>query len=277
MRDGLATTGDVNGEGRCSCGCGAITAIAKKTDSRYGTVKGKPQRFVRGHHRRISDEARYEVQERGHSTPCWVWQGYMGAHGYGHTGTELAHRHFYEKYVGPIPKGLILHHTCSVKTCVIPDHLEPVSKRENSLNASGLARPTTTNVQAEQATYAKEDRGYMTRCWVWQGRIDRSGYGKLGGKLAHRVIYECRKEKIPDGMDLDHLCGIRSCVNPQHLEAVTRAENVRRGKLSKLTPETVRRIRADIISTYVELGHKYGVAPGYVGLIKNRRRWKDVS
>jgi hypothetical protein len=66
-------------------------------------------------------------------------------------------------------------------------------------------------------------------------------------------------------------------VNPQHLEAVTRAENVRRGKLGKLTPETVRQIRADDISTYAELGNKYGVAPGYVGMIKNSRRWKDVS
>jgi len=277
MRDEPATSDGVYGEGRCLCGCGGVTTVVEKTDKRQGIVKGKPRRFVRGHHRRLSDEARYEVQERGHSTPCWVWQGYVGAHGYGYTGTELAHRYFYERYVGPIPKDLILHHACSVKTCVNPDHLDPVSKRENSLNAGRFARAITTNAVAGQATYAKEDRGYVTRCWIWQGRIDSTGYGRLGRRLAHRVIHERRKERIPDGMDLDHLCPIRSCVNPQHLEAVTRAENVRRGKLGKLTAETVRQIRADGVSTYAELGEKHGLAPAYVGMIKNRRRWKEVS
>lgn len=277
MRDELETSKGGYGEGKCLCGCGRVTKVAKKNDSWHGDVKGKPRRFVRGHHRRLSDEARYKVEDRGHSTSCWVWRGYVGAHGYGYTGTDLAHRYFYEKYVGPIPKGLILHHACSVKTCVNPDHLELVSKRENSLYAGRFARAITANAVARQATYTEEDRGYMTRCWIWQGRVDSAGYGRLGRRLAHRAIYERRKGRVPDDMDLDHLCGIRSCVNPQHLEAVTRAENVRRGKLGKLTPETVRRIRVDNVSTYAELGEKYGVAPGYVGMIKNRRRWKDVS
>jgi hypothetical protein len=277
VRDEPAISEDIHGEGRCLCGCGDVTTVAKKTDRRHGTVKGKPRKFVRGHHRRLPDKARYEVEKGQLPTPCWVWRGYVGAHGYGHTGTDLAHRYFYRKYVGPIPKGLVLHHACSLKTCVNPDHLEPISKRENSLRASRFVRSETTNTVARRATYAEEDRGYVTLCWIWQGRVDSTGYGRLGRRLAHRVFYEYCDEPVPDGMDLDHLCGVRSCVNPQHLEAVTRAVNVRRGKLGKLTPEIVRWIRIDDVLTYAELSKNYGVTKGYVGMIKNRRRWKDVS
>ena len=277
MRDEPATLENVYGEGRCSCGCGEVTTVAKKTDRRHGNVRGKPRRFVRGHHRRLPDESRYEVAEGQLPNPCWVWRGYVGAHGYGHTGTDLAHRYFYKKYVAPIPEGLVLHHACNLKTCVNPDHLVPVSKRENSLRASRSVRSETTNTAAREVAHLQEDRGYITRCWIWQGRVDSTGYGRLGRRLAHRVIYEHRNGPAPDGMDLDHLCSVRSCVNPQHLQAVTRAENVRRGKLGKLTPEIVRWIRTDDSLTYAELGEKYGVTKGYVGMIKNRRRWKDVS
>ena len=168
----------------------------------------------------------------------------MGAHVYRYAGTGLAHQYFYEKCVSPIPKSLILNHACSAKTCVNPDHLEPVSRREKSLNAGRFARTITTNAVAGQATYTKVDRRYVTR----QGCVHFTGYGRLGRGLVHRVIYEHCKERIPDGMDLEHLCGVRSCVDLQHLETVIRAENVLRGKQGKLTLETVRQIRADGVS-----------------------------
>src|SRR5699024_1617461 len=50
-------------------------------------------------------------------------------------------------------------------------------------------------------------------------------------KLAHRVSYETFAGPIPEGLDLDHLCRNRSCVNPEHLEPVTRSENLRRSPL----------------------------------------------
>ena len=70
-------------------------------------------------------------------------------------------------------------------------------------------------------------------CWRWTGSISKEGYGQLrsGGKtvLAHRAAYETFRGPVPSGMDLDHLCRNRWCVNAQHLEVVTRATNLRRG------------------------------------------------
>jgi HNH endonuclease len=66
-------------------------------------------------------------------------------------------------------------------------------------------------------------------CWLWTGPLDDNGYGRHGAPLAHRVIYELKIGPVPDGTELDHLCRNPRCVNPEHLEPVTHAENVRRG------------------------------------------------
>ncbi|WP_367138917.1 MULTISPECIES: HNH endonuclease signature motif containing protein [Streptomyces] len=71
-------------------------------------------------------------------------------------------------------------------------------------------------------------------CWLWVGFIDRYGYGKfkLSGRsvLAHRWAYEHYVGSIADGLVLDHLCRVRHCVNPEHLEAVTARTNTARGR-----------------------------------------------
>lgn len=72
-------------------------------------------------------------------------------------------------------------------------------------------------------------------CFIWMGAIGSNGYGKIGisgtNKLAyaHRAAYEYFVGPIPQGLDLDHKCRMRCCVNPEHLEPVTRKENLRRG------------------------------------------------
>lgn len=79
--------------------------------------------------------------------------------------------------------------------------------------------------------------GYVIQengCWQWVG-MARKGYGMFhrnGKKVsAHRFVYEQTKGSIPAGLELDHLCKNKGCVNPDHLEPVTRKENVRRGPL----------------------------------------------
>ena len=71
-------------------------------------------------------------------------------------------------------------------------------------------------------------------CWLWIKALDRYGYGQInirGRSLrAHRVVFEEAKGPIPAGLVLDHKCRIRSCVNPDHLEPVTVAENLMRGE-----------------------------------------------
>jgi hypothetical protein len=78
--------------------------------------------------------------------------------------------------------------------------------------------------------YVVEDRGYETPCWVWQLRIDTYGYGRVHAEPAHRVSYEERRGPIPAGLTLDHLCRVRECINPDHLEPVTNGENILRGE-----------------------------------------------
>lgn len=75
--------------------------------------------------------------------------------------------------------------------------------------------------------------GTENGCWLWT-RSTTKGYGKIrlnGAQiLVHRLAYESAVGPIPDGLTIDHLCRVRGCVNPAHLEAITRGENTLRGE-----------------------------------------------
>lgn len=71
-----------------------------------------------------------------------------------------------------------------------------------------------------------------TGCWLWGGTRTLSGYPRVSidgkARRAHRAVYEMIAYGIPEGMEMDHICRVRRCVNPLHVEPVDAAENKRR-------------------------------------------------
>lgn len=72
-------------------------------------------------------------------------------------------------------------------------------------------------------------------CWVWTGPLSHNGYGLIGTgsgtqiRRVHRVAFELYRGKIPEGLQLDHICRVRCCANPWHCEIVTNKQNILRG------------------------------------------------
>jgi hypothetical protein len=135
----------ITGYGLCGCGCGQSTTIADRTRPKRGDVKGQPRKYLRGHARRRTVED-YAVDS---ATGCWIWLRSLLASGYGQAWDSnrgqlvSAHRLYYERFVGPIPDGLQIDHVwergCRSKTCVNPEHLEPVTCGENNRRARETA------------------------------------------------------------------------------------------------------------------------------------------
>lgn len=90
--------------------------------------------------------------------------------------------------------------------------------------------------------------------------------------MAHRVVYEALVGPIPDGLQLDHVCRNRACVNPAHLEPVTALENTRRSALAKLTPESAAQIRATA-GTHAEVAVLFNVSRHTVYAVRRGLRW----
>lgn len=129
-----------------------------------------------------------------------------------------------------------------------------------------------------------------TGCWIWQWSIGKGGYGHVTvyvdgikkGVLAHRFFYEQANGPIPEGLVLDHICPHgpnRRCVNPDHVEPVLMAVNVRRGRGTKLTEADVILIREAVRSKSASqsaLARRFGVTVSCINSIVHHRNWQSV-
>lgn len=118
-------------------------------------------------------------------------------------------------------------------------------------------------------------------CWVWNGTRTRAGYATMSVECktvyVHRWAYEHFVGPIPKGLELDHLCRNTRCVNPDHLEPVTHAENNRRAvphrKLKITEADKAAIVAAEPYRGYKrDLAEKYGISPSYVKLIRREAR-----
>ncbi|MGE3448999.1 MAG: HNH endonuclease signature motif containing protein [Microbacteriaceae bacterium] len=127
------------------------------------------------------------------SGPCWIWQG-KSKLGYGFVkrgGKEYrAHRWLWEQVVGPIPDGLVIDHLCRNTLCVNPDHLEPVTNRENVVRG---IRPAQLAVRFADRTHCKRGHEWVQgdalckQCRRERGRVydaRRRGAERLSGGAA---------------------------------------------------------------------------------------------
>lgn len=141
---------------------------------------------------------------------CWLWTGCSDGRFKVDSHLLSAHRWAYADFYGEIPDGLPLVHKCGTEDCVRPEHLEP---------AWGT-RP--------EMFWAKVEK--TDTCWLWVAGLTPNGYGQFGigwprTALAHRWAYEETHGPIPDGMQIDHICRVRTCVRPEHLRVVTNKQN----------------------------------------------------
>ena len=176
----------------------------------------------------VSAVEKFRLKIEMADTGCWLWKAGVNLAGpqmrFPDTGKASAVWPWaYSAFVGAIPRMYKPRPSCGAERCVNPAHLHLV---------------------ACETTRVKDLLGYFralylvdegTGCWVWQGHL-RSGYGriKINGKSvsAHRWSYENvgGNPPIAAGLQIDHLCRRRSCVNPAHLEAVTPKVNILRGE-----------------------------------------------
>lgn len=96
-------------------------------------------------------------------------------------------------------------------------------------------------------------------CWLWTGCANKLGYGAFrmsGDRVLHayQTAYVLLRGPVPEGLELDHLCRVPNCVNPDHLEPVTHLENMRRGLLHKVSGDRNRN------KTHCPFGHPYDAA-----------------
>lgn len=133
------------------------------------------------------------------------------------------------------------------------------------------------NARRTPHDYEERDMGHETPCWIWVRTIQWGGYGMVRRKdknvLAHIAYYEEEHGPVPAGLEIDHVCGMPACVNPEHLEAVTHSENVRRAFVRREGTPTnwIRKARFSLGWTQRELAYRLGTEQSVVSAWENER------
>lgn len=160
----------------------------------------------------------------------------------------------------------------------------PIATRTRCGNVKGehvrFCRGHAPGRSMSDVEFEVEDCGFRTPCRIWQ-RSTTNGYGyrSVDGRLrrVHVVEWEKVNGPVPAGLELDHLCGQRACAEVTHLEPVTRAENLRRGRGSKLTTADVEAIRSLRGTDLAALADRFGVHRTTIGDVLSGRTWAAAA
>lgn len=174
--------------------------------------------------------------DRHEPSLCWPWKGTIdaisGRPRFNLGGRRVyAYRTSYALSHGQMPIGKEVGRTCGNIICVNPNHLIAVQSSPNRFKND--LRDFWVLVSKEGTIPVH--RPELGPCWPWTGTIATTGYGtfRLHGRnvATHRLSFQILKGQIPKELVIDHLCRNRVCVNPNHMELVTNAENIKRGNI----------------------------------------------
>ncbi len=131
---------------------------------------------------------------------------------------------------------------CVINKCTKPVHGRSLCLMHYRRSLRGQSMDTPSRFERPVADRFWEKVDATGDCWEWLGSRHSKGYGwfRMGSQMkkAHRVAWVLLIGPIPDGLTLDHLCLNPPCVNPDHLEPVTAAENTRRALKGRRTERT---------------------------------------